>query len=64
MLSTLQPSTCIQFLVSAHLCNLSDLVTASMHILTKSSMKNTEEWNDMKKEYPDLAIKVSEMFMD
>jgi hypothetical protein len=65
MPSMLKHDNCIRFLVAAHLCNTEALKTTSLNILVKNKLtvKETEAWKDLKKEYPGLVAEIYEKLM-
>jgi hypothetical protein len=62
----LNQNNCLEFLVVAHMCNLSDLESASLETVgkNKSAIRISEEWKELKKDYPSLAMKVCEKVME
>jgi hypothetical protein len=65
MLAMVNNSNCVQFLVRAHLCKSGILEEASLKVLVmnKAKVKNSEDWREMKKNYPQLAMDVLEKLM-
>jgi hypothetical protein len=65
MLAMVNNSNCVQFLVRAHLCKSGILEEASLKVLVmnKAKVKDSEDWREMKKNYPQLAMDVLEKLM-
>ena len=65
MLTMVNAQNCVEFVIIANLCKAVELKFAAIKTLVanKKTIKNSEEWNRMKREHPELAMEVLEKLM-